>query len=169
MTLYYTPQITDPSITNANDLGESDYDNARMQGSVELNGEVWKWNGTEFVKLAGNPCAAGNGVPLQGGRYCTHEPYVDPDNNKIVYVTGAVRNKGGWFTQGEEPIYLTANKSRRTFVVTPLDSGGGLAVNQIDVYAGIRTAKPLQLDKRTWEHGPINPATVWIQVPSLSY
>ncbi len=167
LTYYYTPQITDSEISNANDLPESTLDHAADQGSLVLNGETWKHSlkTGRFHKLTHNPCPGG--VPLHGFTECTHGPHTQPNDESIIYLTGAVKSEEGRFDQGAEPIYIT-HSGKETLVVTPFDSGG-LQVNGIDLYFGIFNRKPdwsaLGLQSRSEPTDPI----AWIQAPGSAY
>lgn len=153
--------------TRPEDLADEDEAHARLQGSVELNGELWKYNANREKwppRPMSNPCLAGGGVPLQNYKYCTHTPYTDSSNNNIVYVTGAVQvaeDKDSWFEQGEAPVYVTYGQNpQTTLVVTPIDACRDCKANGIDIYTGFSTRH-----SSIWLFGPFGESqTLWEQV-----
>jgi hypothetical protein len=158
LSTYNTYQVIDPDIAHPDDLeGER---HARLQGAVILNGKVWKYSDGHWRQLKRNRCADVGGVPIVLG--CTHSPYVDSDDENIIFATGAVSvEEDSWFKQGETPIYVTYGDPRKALVIAPLDGCSGCEPSGIDVYAGYSTDR-----KSRWGYGPFKkPTLLWRQIP----
>jgi RHS repeat-associated protein len=176
LTYYYTPRITSDEAglsANPNDWTGDLYNESRLQGSVIVDGVLWKYGGGRFVQQSF--CSNG-GVPVGYG--CLSKPVVigqTEDGRPIYSVGGAVAacppGGGGTnacgtpgfnpaFQQGGPPLYVNVPGDSRNpgyvLVVNPIDSGGRLGETQIDIYAGIGLA---------WRYQFNNPYTIWRQVP----
>ena len=181
LTTYYTP-IYDPQLgENGNPVGDpnlwadkssgSAYANARLQGSFVLNGQLWKYNLTTgmFYALTTDLNA---GVPVVLGRLVPPIHVGRTTEGKDVYkVTGAVAAPCPWNVRCDTqsttyaPVYKQSKDPRQVLyvvtedlvlIVRPLDSGYGLAPNQIDLYVGYGRTKP------EWTYGSTANPRVWI-------
>jgi hypothetical protein len=174
LTYYYTPSINSGEAglsSNPNDWIGEPYKEAMMEGSVIINGELWKYDNGRFVKQGF--CSNG-GVPVGYGCLSDYAVTGATEDGRPIYsVDGAVAacppGGGGTnacgtfgfnpaFQQGGPPLYVDVpGNEGYVLIVNPIDSGGRLGDTQIDIYAGIN---------RSWPYLLNNPYAVWRQSPS---
>jgi RHS repeat-associated protein len=174
LTYYYIPRVNSDEAglsSDPNDWTGDLYNESRLQGSVIVDGVLWKYEGGGFVQRSF--CSNG-GVPVGYG--CLSDfalTGVTGDGRPLYDVGGAVAacppGGGGTnacgtpgfspaFQQGGPPLYVNIpGDSGYVLIVNPIDSGGRLEETQIDIYAGIDLAWPYPLNY---------PYAIWRQVPS---
>ncbi|MGB3220569.1 MAG: RHS repeat-associated core domain-containing protein, partial [Anaerolineae bacterium] len=143
ITTYYTPTY-DPAIYGADpnewDPNGKAHRNAKIQGSMFVGTQLWKWNGRRFDAIENTLVSAcsPNGVPVTLG--CTQKVDISSDNINglpVIYGTAAVAAKDHQpaYKQGTRRLYIVTTTA--VLILTPLDSGGGLWGSHLDIYMGI--------------------------------
>ncbi|MBK7201760.1 RHS repeat-associated core domain-containing protein [Candidatus Amarolinea dominans] len=167
ITTYWTPQYdpqpdaagtltADPNLWADRGRG-SPRRNAALQGSIVVQGKIWKYIlATDSFLARGSP--RNNGVPVNYGWVVPPDNKLGrtPEGRYILQVTAAVaytcpHNVHCGLGTPFEPAYRRGNKPEYTIyvvtdgnvlIVTPLDTGYGLSANQIDIYMGIDFEQP---------------------------
>jgi RHS repeat-associated protein len=156
---------------NPNNWAGDQYNKARMEGNVVIDGKLWMYDNSSRTFKPGEFCGGYPTVNLG----CLHPPSTIQvvDGYYIQNVNGAVAacppNGGGTeycgqqgfdpaYQQGGPYLYVTFNKPPNenfVLIVNPIDSGGKLWATQIDIYGGY-----------DYWYGPwVSNAIVWIQIP----
>jgi hypothetical protein len=175
LTYYYIPSIITGDTELSSDPNEWTGDllkNAKLQGSVIVDGVLWKYDGGRFGQQSF--CTNG-GVPVGYGCLNDYAVAGVTEDGRLIYsVEGAVAacppGGGGThacgspgfnpvFQQGGPPLYVNVPGDFRNqgyvLIVNPIDSGGSLGETQIDIYAGINLAWPYLIN---------NPNVIWRQI-----
>lgn len=188
VTWYYTPEYppqpstedTDSaSPNNWTDKGKgSPYYDSSVQGSVIVNGVLWKWNNNSRTFFQqGNSCP--NGVPLVSQCLNRPSPGRPTGDGRTSYtVDVAVASCPGtkfcnpefedeeFYDPNFKPLYqqngptLYVVTNNYVLIASPKDSGGGLEANQIDIYTGAGGSWPYL----NYPNEGDGNARVWIQV-----
>ena len=167
ITTYWTPQYdpqpdaagtltADPNLWAERGRG-SLRRNAALQGSIVVQGKIWKYIlATDSFVARGSP--RNNGVPVNYGWVVPPDNKLGrtPEGRYILQVTAAVaytcpHNVHCGLGTPLKPAYRRGNEPEYTIyvvtdgnvlIVTPLDTGYGLSANQIDIYMGIGFEQP---------------------------